>query len=211
MHRRSMILGGVAAAALSPLKAAETFVNNTPMGPLRRAYVDHPTVIKQNCQLWCWAASSSMIFASHGHQVPQQQIVQKLFGATVCASSGMHPLGPTGTITATLSSPWMNISGTTFSPHIVAAYDAYRSINAINNNFIINELTQSRPLLYCNRTHAMVVVAIEYIATPMGPNPTAVGVIDPYPGSPDFHLLSGPEMVPAHMGGDMTYVASVHI
>ena len=100
-------------------------------------------------------------------------------------------------------SPW--------SEHITAAYDPMNGVNAMNNFEIINELENDRPILYCNTHHAMVGVSIDYFNTPSGPNVVAFGVLDPWPYSPAFHYLSQPEMIPAHMGGQMLFAASVDI
>lgn len=81
----------------------------------------------------------------------------------------------------------------------------------MNNSFIANELMADKPLLYCNTHHAMVISDMAYYQTPMGPNVQRVDVIDPWPGSPDIHPLLPAEMMPAHIGGQMTFVASVQV
>jgi hypothetical protein len=110
-----------------------------------------------------------------------------------------------------LSSQWINAAGQAFWPQVVAAYDAYSSVLGINNAIIVNELKADRPLLVCNQSHAMVLVAVDYVDTPMGPNIGNAYVMDPFPGFPDIHPLTAMEIIPAHMGGQMTYLASVHI
>jgi hypothetical protein len=45
----------------------------------------------------------------------------------------------------------------------------------------------------------------------MGPNIQAVGVFDPWPGSPPFHNLMPGEMIGQHMGGEMGFLAAVYI
>lgn len=84
-------------------------------------------------------------------------------------------------------------------------------LDRIGNAFIADELAQNRPLLYANRQHAMVVTAMDYLATPAFLVPQAVGVLDPFPSSPPFHPLQQTEMRPAHLGGDMTFLAAVHM
>lgn len=110
-----------------------------------------------------------------------------------------------------LSDTWTDVAGNIFSAHITAAYDQQAGINYITNSFIVDELSQNRPLLYANTHHAMVVVAVEYFATPMGPNIVNVGVLDPWPGSPNFHTLSPPEMKPVYAGGQMMFLAATSI
>jgi hypothetical protein len=57
----------------------------------------------------------------------------------------------------------------------------------------------------------MVVTAADYFATPMGPSVQNVGVLDPWPLSLDFHPLSARELVPAFLGGEMMFLATVDI
>jgi hypothetical protein len=147
-----------------------------------------------------------MIFAAHGHIVPQEAIVQRVFGALPCAPA------PGGLAMAqALSANWKDASGTTFQSHVVAAYDQQVGVNQITNNFIINEISNDRPVLYANTHHAMVVTEIDYFDTPMGPNVVGVGVLDPWPYSPGFHPLSPPELAPVYSGGQMMFLAAVHI
>ena len=135
----------------------------------------------QNCAEWCWAASISMIFAMHGRRVPQEIIVQRVFGGLVCAPA------PGGiTMAQALSVPWIEKNGSTFIPRVVAAYDQMAGVNTINNNFIINELSNDRLILYANTHHAMVLTAVDYFDTPVGPNVVAAGVLNPCAGEPRF-------------------------
>lgn len=192
----------------SVIQAASRMIGSpTPFGVPMQAFVEHPDLLQQKCPEWCWAASISMIFAYYEHAVDQVRIVTETFGAPVCQSSN----GPIPVI-ANLNRQWVDDDGDGFGCRIVAGYDAFDGINAINNAFIVNELGNDRPLFYANKHHAMVVVAVEYFATPMGPDVRAVGVLDPWPyNNPGFHSLAPSEMIPASLGGDMTFLASVRI
>jgi len=203
--KRRTCLAAASAALLSPrARAAVQPLGPSPMGMVMRAMVQRPSIVKQQCPLWCWAASAAMIFGSHDHPIDQMVIVQRVFGGLVCA-----PSGNTTNITAILNVPWIDARGEAFRPHITAGYDVFNGILAINNTIIISELADDRPLLYCNQSHAMVLVACDFVATPVGPRILAAGVLDPMPGVPDFHALSPGELVPAHLGGALTYVAAV--
>ncbi len=202
ISRRSLLTGaGAVAISSSKLLAMKDSV-----GTLQRAYVAKPQIIKQECPEWCWAASTAMIFAAHGHRTDQKKIVAKVFGGLACKPAGT-PLA----IAQALSAPWVDDSGQSFQASISAAYDPTDGIMAISNNFIINELANDRPVLYCNTHHAMVIVDFNYVMSPMGPAPQQVGVLDPWPGSPDYHPLSQPEMYGINMapGGQMTFLAAV--
>lgn len=194
-------------ACSSQCNAAQTDLGPpSAFGVPRRAWVTKPELIKQDCPLWCWAASIAMIFARHGHPLPQEQIVSTVFGGLICAAA------PSAiTMAKALSGTWTDKYGVMFQSQVVAAYDQMAGVNAITNNFIIDELSNDRPLLYANTNHAMVVTGVNYLSTPFGPNVQMVEVIDPLPTNPDFHPLSPSEIIPAYLGGQMTFLAAVHI
>jgi hypothetical protein len=207
MKRRALLQASMGILASSSAIAANQVVGMSPMGFIvHRAWVTHPSLVRQNCPQWCWAASISMIFSSNGHPVQQQRIVQTTFGAQLCAPSG-NPI----TIARDLSRSWIDDSGTPFQSNVAAAYDAWNGVNNLSNAFIVNQLENDKPLLYCNTHHAMVLVAVDYIDTPAGPNVIAAGVLDPYPTTPGFHPLSPAEIVPTQLGGQMTFLAAVDI
>ncbi|MDT8701171.1 papain-like cysteine protease family protein [Kluyvera ascorbata] len=206
MNRRSFLSMLLYFAAIRSTKSAVMSLGPmTPQGQPMKAYVAHPTHVTQSCPFWCWAASIAMIFEAHGHSIDQSEIVRSSFNSNIAFCTK----GNTSTIGNDLSKPWVDSQGVSFQSQVVAAYDIFNNILAINNNIIINELANDRPLLYANRSHAMVVVSVDYFMTPMGPDVRAVGVLDPWPESPKYHLLNVQEMRPAHMGGDMTFLAAV--
>jgi hypothetical protein len=193
-------------------RSAETIMGGpTPFGIPTRAWVQHPQLVPQQCPEWCFAASIAMIFSCYGHPIDQKRIVERLWGQDVCA-----PAFNTSNIEHLLSDTWRDDAGVDFSSTVVAAYDAYNYVNSINNTTIVEELENDHPLLYCNTHHAMVVVSVDYM-NQAGPNQSAipgrvdaVGVLDPFT-VPAFHLLSPAEIVPAHLGGQMTFLATVRI
>ncbi|MGB7801315.1 hypothetical protein [Buttiauxella sp.] len=207
MRRRDLLSMILCFGTAHYLKAATIALSPmTPQGKLMRVYVNNPTRIIQHCELWCWAASIAMIFQSHGHQLDQDVIVRR----SINSNMAICTTGTTTTMGNNLSQAWVDSQGIHFNSQVVAAYDIFNGILAINNSVLVNELANDRPLLYANKSHAMVIVSVDYIATPMGPDVKAVGVLDPWPASPAFHYLSPKEIYPAHMGGDMTFLAAVH-
>lgn len=219
MDRRALLVGSAAIAVSSSARAAEMALGMpTPMGIPKRSWVAHPLHIQQQCPQWCWAASAAMIFSSHGHTIDQKKIVQKVFGGLDCA-----PSGNSLTISRVLSDSWIDDNNQEFQSKVVAAYDPANRIGlenniihangivSINNSIIVDELRNDKLLLYANSHHAMVVMAVEYYDTPVGPNIQSVGVLDPWPLGPSFHPLSPLEMVPVHLGGQMTFLATVRI
>jgi hypothetical protein len=209
MDRRSLLIGAAASTIVKPSRAINIQLGpSAPMGIPRRAFVNHPSLIKQDCPLWCWAASIAMIFASNGHPLPNQEvIIRKAFAGLGLVCQTGTPSG----ISNLLSGEWVDASGQKFKSNVVANYDIFSGKFAMDNFIIVNELSQDRPLLYCNKHHAMVVVSTDYVDTPMGPNVQQVLVMDPYPGSPNIHPLTIPEMIPAHIGGEYSYLAAVYI
>ena len=205
LGRRGLILGAAGAGLATPVCASTTVVAQTKRGPLQSAFVQRPAIIRQQCAHWCWAASAAMIFAMHGRHVDQLSIVNRVFGAPRCA-----PTEPVA-VSEVLSTAWIDARGETFRSHLVAAYDVTRRVSAINNQIIVRELASNRPLLYGNRDHAMVVGQADYIDTPAGPDITSVTVFDPWPFDPPVRRLSPGEMIPAHLGGEMTFLAAVHV
>ena len=205
MNRRSLLFGGLGTAVSSAVRAAQTCGAPSPLGTPCRVFVAQPAIIRQQCPEWCWAAAASMVFEMHGHPVNQGRIVAGVFGGLACASSQGF------VIAQVLSVPWIDDFGNPFRTNVVAAYDFGAGVNFISNRFIIDELVADRPLLYGNNHHAMVVSQVDYFETPIGPNIQAVGVFVPWPYNPAFHLLTPAEMIPQHMGGEMAFLAAVHV
>lgn len=205
MDRRQFSLGALAAVASFAPRQARASFNVFPNGA-KQVFVSRPTVVKQQCPEWCWAASIAMIFGMWGHSVDQKTIVSQAFGNLPCAPA------PSGlAIAQNLSRPWIDQGGAPFNSQISAAYDFTAGVNFISNAFIVNELMNDRPIIYANKHHAMVLVMMEYYDTPNGPVPISTGVLDPWPGSPDYHPLSPAEMTVANLGGEMTFLAAVNI
>ncbi len=98
------------------------------------------------------------------------------------------------TIGQDLSQNWVDDYGNSFSSEVTAAYDVWNGVNNLNNAYIVSELSNDRPLLYCNSHHAMLLVAVDFMQTPKGPNIVAAGVIDPWWQSPGFHALTPVEL-----------------
>jgi len=146
-----------------------------------------------------------MIFGSLGHPTDQMKIVKAAHQGPDCNPA------QTGLITRVLSAPWTDDRGQQFTPRIEAGYDQVNGIAAVSNAFIVNEILQDRPLLYANTHHCMVVVEAYYFPAATGPNVVSVGVLDPWPGSPSFHLLTPGELLPASQGGQMMYLAAVRV
>lgn len=165
----------------------------------------------QQCPEWCWAASLSMVFKFFGHPLDQKELVMSAYGSLACAP------GSNSQIANDLSSSWTDEDGDDFTSAITAAYDYDAGVVAINNLIIINELQNGRPLLYCNSHHAMVVCGLDYRTNGAQLAVDRVYVMDPWPYAgitsvtQTVHPLSAAETVPAHLGGDMHFLASISV
>jgi hypothetical protein len=167
----------------------------------------HFQIVTQNCPERCWAASMAGIFGYNDHPIDQDTIAQAIFGNLQC-----KPAQTTGVLNKVLSSVWIDTNGSKFKATITGLYDPANKVIAIDNNDIVSEMQSGSPMLYCNKTHAMVIVGIEY-RKDMAGNLIAIDdvrVADPYP-TLGIHSLSKIEMLAEHLGGDMTYLASVDV
>ena len=196
----------------SPIRSASASQNcwPGPYGNVCRSEVNFTTFAAQayddqDQSQWCWAACVSMIFGYYGYTVSQERIVEEVYGARVNL-----PAMTGSTISQMVHRDWIDDDGQEFSSEITGLYDAMAGRAMINNNMIINELASERPMIIGARTHAMVLTAIEYIQTYTGPNVTAAGVFDPWPGigAPG---LAPDELVPVHLNGSILYMVSMRV
>lgn len=155
---------------------------------------------------WCWAASLQMLFASAGHAVEQEDIVRMAYGRKVNLPSftAQH-------IAALSNRDWIDGDGVGFSSRLVAAYDFFAGIKTLDDAQVIDALADEKPMIICNRSHAMLLTAATYVPTPAGPRILNMGVFDPWPG----RGARGPdrfgEFLAAHMGGELTYLGLAEI
>jgi len=165
------------------------------------------SISTQQCEQWCWAASISMIFGFYGHPISQSQIVQPTYVNILCL-----PAGSSTTIGIDLSRPWIDSRGVPFSSRVEAAYDYFNGFNTFAGNAaIVAALNANNPMLYCNRSHAMVLYSVQYVDSPYGPDIRRADVIDPWPFSQRSHALTNNELFRADLGGEMTFLAQVRV
>jgi hypothetical protein len=181
----------------------------TPFGEACRTQIDFgrfgEIYAAQRASQWCWAASISMIFAYYGRPVSQERIVADVYGGIVNL-----PAGSGLVIASQLNRNWRDDYGRPFSSRVTAAYDFDARVIALDNATIVRELDRARPMVVGTVNHAVVATAVDYLSTPFGPNITAVGVFDPFPGI-GARALSPAEIVPMHMGGGLRFVATVNV
>jgi hypothetical protein len=209
MNRRTFVTTIAGALVHARLSEASTGCRPTPFGQVCRAEIRFDRFMEayaaQRQSQWCWAACVSMIFGYYGRPVTQERIVEAVYGGRVNlpAASGV-------TIAGQLNRNWEDDRGRPFRSRVTAAYDFDAGVVALNNAMIVRELDREEPIVMGTVNHAMVVTAVEFVPTPMGPNITAVGVFDPFPGVGP-RALSAAEMVPMHLGGGLRFVATVNV
>lgn len=201
-----IVLVSVAAAHPLPAFGQVRRIGMLPEGPLLRAEIDAQTFSQnyraQQMSQWCWAASISNVFAFHRHPVSQQRIVATVYGGAV-----NMPAMTGSTIAQQVNRVWVDDNGKRFRAHLTAAYDYDAGVYAINNQVIINELSNQRPVLVGNASHCMVTTLVDFVPGRV----VSVGVFDPWPLSRAMRNLSASEMMPMNRGGQLRFLAAVRI
>lgn len=135
----------------------------------------------QKCPYWCWAACIQMVFATAGHLVAQEVIVQKLFGNLACAPA------PNGfAILQAVNGTWWDTNGDIFQAEGVPLADL--AVGFANPNASVaaaNELAAGYPLINGAMGHATVLTAMTFARDRFGGGQVRELIVrDPYPYSP---------------------------
>jgi hypothetical protein len=211
LNRRSLLQATVALAVVGATRPVEAYETCNEFGQcnvgidLERLNHVYAT---QKMDLWCWAASISMIFAYYGYDVPQEQIVTEAYGGII------NERGRSMTHMAQLMHrDWRDQQGRWFRSRVVAAYDAQVGHVSLDNRYIVNELREGRPLLFGNMSHAMVLTAVTQWTSPATGEVILqnMGFMDPWPGKGLRGIESYNEGVARHLGGEMTFLASPRV
>jgi hypothetical protein len=208
MIRRDVLGIALAGAAACVTAKTTALANLTDLGNgYKQVWVNQIHVSRQECPYWCWAAAISMIFGIQGHFVDQKVIVDQAIRGLVCV-----PAPSAIEIARLLSRSWTDFQGATFNSRVSAAYDFQARVNTLQNNFIRDELSNNRPLIYANKHHAMAVIGMDYYEYPNGQIvPLNFGVLDPWPWSPEFRKIAGPEITVVDLNGEMMFLAAVEL
>jgi hypothetical protein len=126
---------------------------------------------------WCWAAALSMIFARHGHEVSQEDIVREVVGEALNVGLPTHLIA--GTISRDWYTPGWVLRTSTKEQLLLAGEKAPASVH-----LLVTSLARGEPLLLSTHGHGLVVVGITYdLHQPSGALRITGGtVIDPLPG-----------------------------
>ena len=208
----ALLVAFILLGVLTQEASAKTRCQPTPQGKLCTSEVDFVSFAQgayqnQRMSQWCWAASISMLYNYYKHPISQPRIVAEAYGTiqNIPAVSGF-------VIARQLNRDWADDRGKTFSARLTAAYVYDAGIAAIDNNWIINELDNDRPIIIGTRSHAVVGTAIRYYVTPYGPYIVGIGVFDPWPGV-GARGLSPVEMTPMHVHpqGGLRFIATIKV
>jgi len=112
VSRRAAIAWGAALIAAPSAALANAQCSAPDSSGMKRCEVnfgsDSRDAVRQLKPHWCWAACIQTIFATHGFDISQQQIVQKVFGNTVDESANAKE------ILAAIDGRWTNDHGKSF-------------------------------------------------------------------------------------------------
>ena len=151
-------------------------------------------VVRQLKPHWCWAACIQTIFATHGYNVPQERIVQKVFGDPVDEAANAKE------IISAINGRWTVDPGKNFQANGFILWDRvadFEQPDAIAT--MVKELDNGNPLIFANERHTMVLTSMTYSEGPRGSiNVESLTVRDPWPDSPARHMYGADEI--AHSG-----------
>jgi hypothetical protein len=229
LSRRTALISGFSALALPGVSQARQecsapFGNRECMAGLQIGAVE---TARQRCGNWCWAACIETVFALNGFSVPQERIVEKVFGTTQCLSANgdqiLHAIG----------GPWVDENGRRFEARgseltwagfgMSSSLDrpddygegiqGYRDLGAIK---IVNTLKDEYPLIVGSIPpgggigHAMLLTAVRYSVVPHGGQGVesirlrSLIVRDPWPDNPNRRELDESEVRGAVFGIKIT-------
>lgn len=139
---------------------------------------------------WCWAACIQTIFATHGYNVSQNEIVQKIFGDQKDQSA----TGPE--IVSAINGKWKGDKGHAFQASGFVLWDRIGGFERPDALPVaVKELQAGNPLIFANDRHTMVLTSMKYTEGAKGEiNVEQLTVRDPWPDSPNRHTLSCDEI-----------------
>lgn len=158
---------------------------------------------------WCWAACISMVCRFHGYDLSQESIVKQMYGKIVDMPADDKLL------TDAVNREWTSKDNRKFriASHI---FDPILGMADVQNDTIVDDLRNERPLICGSKGHATVVARVDYVHNPKGqPLVLRVHVIDPWPGATNneqlARFLDDNEAKSMTMGGGLRFLASIKI
>ncbi len=199
LSRRKLIYGALAAALCPSLARAAVYCGPfDPRNGMQACEVGlnglnitarNASTIQEK-QNWCWAACIQGVFAWHGCEIDQEEIVSKIFyGAIDQPATGEQ-------IFAAINGVWEDRYGNGFIAQAAPLLDAnYSYANPKAAAALSMELRDEYPLIVGTQGHATIVTAMSWVNTPYGQQITSITVRDPWPDSPRRRYLSEREFM----------------
>jgi hypothetical protein len=148
-------------------------------------YAFDADTVRQAKPHWCWAACIQTIFSSHGYDVPQERIVEKVFGdETDRPASGPE-------IVSAINGRWTGDRGKDFSAQGFVLWDRINSFERPDALALaVKELSGGNPLILATDRHTLVLTAMNYRLGADGAiKVDSLTVRDPWPDIPNRHPL----------------------
>ena len=137
-------------------------------GPIQKVRIDKVELIvaNQNCQNWCWAASSEMLVRSQGiFHVPQEEFVRRIYAPHLPASptppASVLPCLPTFGSFEPIKLAIEGIYTRPDGSH-VGLTGAYHHGVPTDVAGMIRSITDGRPFIFAWQGHAWVAYGIKY-------------------------------------------------
>jgi hypothetical protein len=140
---------------------------------------------QQKLPHWCWAACIEAIFAFHGHIVPQEEIVEKVFGD----QSDQAAFGPQ--IVEVVDGSWDDRQGNSFEASATVLWDSqfgFGRPDAVVQ--AARELENDRPLIVGAFGHCYRYDGHDLFYECISAQLEELVVRDPWPGNPNRRTLS---------------------
>ncbi len=146
--------------------------------------------VRQQCEYWCWAACIQAVFALHGHEVAQEDIVTRVYGQAICTTADAW------SVMNAIQGEWIDSRGRRFQAYGEALPDlTTRLYNGGDARDILNELYANNPLINGAVGHATVLTAATYAEDRWGRQQLVELVVrDPWPTSPNRRALQMQEL-----------------
>jgi hypothetical protein len=126
---------------------------------LRRASINPtPIAAGQKCPNWCWAAGAEMLLRSQRINIPQEQLVERVWGPTRPCRPTFGSFEP---IRQAVSGTWKTAAGKTV--HIVGAYHYGIPTNPAG---MIQSIQSGRPFLLAFGGHIYVAYELSWYEQP---------------------------------------------
>ncbi len=147
---------------------------------IESAILDVTASDTQHATEWCWAACIEAVFTYYDHPVPQERIVEEVWGDVV------NMPGSPAQILYALNRTWKDENGASFAAH--------GSTIGTNPITAAQDLASDHPLIIGALGHAMVLSALTYERDYYGRGQVVLAEVrDPWPYNPNHRPLTPQE------------------